>query len=282
MQGKIPARPLETPGAFAWLNFELRRYRDLIADPTKARLYGEVAQWQDTRSVPPFFLPLRQLSGEPVRQPAALPVLISPDPLHDPPRPFALRAQSFLELDHHWFAMTRRAALESGEVANPSILRIDFSALPHPHLLSLASTLPRNLADHPLPALPGSRAPRVVRLYALSEDGTLVSLPVTAEPFDPAENRRAALSEGRGFRDSPERPTFVSNEFYFRFDYGAPAGDQTFYSGLYLDLGGQGLVATITVPLRDAGAGAGERGLVGADLTFDIDWEAFARASSRR
>src|SRR6185295_7705103 len=46
-------------------------------------------------------------------------------------------------------------------------------------------------------------------------------------------------------------------------------------SGLYLDLGGQGLVATITAPLRDPDLGA--RGLVGADLTFDIDWEAFAR-----
>ena len=67
VQGKIPARPLETPGASAWLNFELRRYRERIADPAKARLYGEVAEWQDTRSVPPFFLPLRQLLARPVR-----------------------------------------------------------------------------------------------------------------------------------------------------------------------------------------------------------------------
>lgn len=280
VQGKTPARPLETPGASAWLNFELRRYRERIADPAKARLYGEVAEWQDTRSVPPFFLPLRQLLARPVR-PAEIgvrPILVSPDPLRDPPKPSSLRAQSFLELDRHWFAMTRRAALESGDLTdtNPSNR---FLNLTTPHLLDLSVALPAVLAGQPLPALPGSQPPRVVRLYALSEDGTLVSLPVTPGLFDPQASRLAALNEGRGFRNSPERPTFVSNEFYFRFDYGAPAEDQTFYSGLYLDLGGQGLVATITVPLRDAEAraGAGERGLVGADLTFDIDWEAFAR-----
>jgi hypothetical protein len=281
VQGKTPARPLETPGASAWLNFELRRYRERIADPAKARLYGEVAEWQDTRSVPPFFLPLRQLLARPVQHPATAisPVLVSPDPLHNPPRPSDLRTQSFLELNRHWFAMTRRAALESGNLADLTNPSNRFLNLTTPHLLDLSAALPTVLAGQPLPALPGSRPPRVVRLYALSEDGTLVSLPVTAGPFDPQASRQAALNEGRGFRNSPERPTFVSNEFYFRFDYGAPAEDQTFYSGLYLDLGGQGLVATITVPLRDgeARAGAGERGLVGADLTFDIDWEAFAR-----
>ncbi len=122
----------------------------------------------------------------------------------------------------------------------------------------------------------------MVRLYALSEDGTLVTLPLPplqADPFDPEASRRAALAEGRELRSSPERPTFVSNEFYFRFDFADPR-EQTFYSGLYLDLGGQGLVATITVPLRDPpeGSGApGAPGIAGADLTFDIDWEAFAR-----
>jgi PAS domain-containing protein len=279
VQGKAPARPIETPGASAWLNLELRRYRERIADPAKARLYGEVAEWQDTRSVPPFFAPLRQLLASPVprSETPARPSLISPDPLGDQPAPFSLRTQRFLELDGRWFAMTRRTALDSGNLAdlsNPSNRFLDFTT---PHLVALSEALQRLLAEHPLPALPGSRPPRVVRLYALAEDGTLVSLPVTEPadtPFDPQASRRAALAEGRGFRNSPERPTFVSNEFYFRFDYGMPE-DQTFYSGLYLDLGGQGLVATITVPLRDAGTG--ERGLMGADLTFDIDWEAFAR-----
>jgi hypothetical protein len=267
VQGKTPARPTETPGATAWLNLELRRYREKIADPGKARLYGEVAEWQDTRSVPPFFAPLRELLAAPLRNasPPETPALHPPGDLGEtaePPR--SLRVQSFVALQDRWFAVTRRRALDSPDRAAPSNR---FLAATAPHLLALSGDLARVLAAHPLPALPGSRPPRVVRLYALSEDGTLISLPLPG-------SRQAAIQEGRGFRGSPERPTFVSNEFYFRFDFADPAA-QTFYSGLYLDLGGQGLVATITVPLAETGSGS--RGLVGADLSFDIDWERFAR-----
>jgi hypothetical protein len=271
VQGKIPARPTETPGATAWLNLELRRYREKIQDPEKARLYGEVAEWQDTRSVPPFFSPIHDLLASPLPRPetGTPPALHPPGDLGEPADPpLSLRSQSFLELDRRWFAVTRRRALDSTDLASPSNR---FLAAAAPHLLALSEDLSRVLARHPLPALPGDRPPRVARLYALSEDGTLISLPL---PSDPQRSRLSAVLEGRGFRGSPERPTFVSNEFYFRFDFADPAG-QTFYSGLYLDLGGQGLVSTITVPLRETVPGS--RGLVGADLSFDIDWESFAR-----
>ena len=271
VQGKTPARPTETPGATAWLNLELRRYRERISDPGKARLYGEVAEWQDTRSVPPFFAPIRELLASPLRRPEtpAPPVFHPPADLGEPASgPFSLRTQSYVELGRRWFAVTRRTALDSPDPANPSNRFLTSAA---PHLLALSEDLPRLLAAHPLPALPGSRPPRVVRLYAISEDGTLISLP---QPADPAESRRAVVAEGREFRGSPERPTFVSNEFYFRFDFAGPES-QTFYSGLYLDLGGQGLVATITAPLRDPALGS--RGIAGADLSFAIDWEEFAR-----
>src|SRR5262249_61143659 len=95
-----------------------------------------------------------------------------------------------------------------------------------------------------------ARPPRVVRLYALSEDGPLIPLPLPLGTPTPEASRQAALAEGRELGSSPERPTFVSNEFYFRFDFADPR-EQTFYSGLYLDLGGQGVVATIAVPPRD-------------------------------
>ncbi len=278
VQGKTPARPTETPGATAWLNLELRRYRERIADPAKARLYGEVAEWQDNRSVPPFFAPLRDLLASPLTT-LQLP---APAALHPPTDlgetaepPLSLRAQSFLELDRRWFAVTRRRAVDGGSLADAANPSNRFLAATAPHLLALSDELPRLLAAHPLPALPGSRPPRVVRLYALAEDGTLITLP---QPADPERSRRAAIAEGRELRASPERPTFVSNEFYFRFDFASPES-QTFYSGLYLDLGGQGLVATITVPIRDIATGERglERGMIGADLSFDIDWEELAR-----
>lgn len=269
VQGKTPARPTETPGATAWLNLELRRYRERIPDPEKARLYGEVAEWQDTRSVPPFFTPVRDLLASPLRRPAVQrpPVLHPPMDLGEPAMPSTLRTQSFVELDGHWLAATRRTALDSRDLTDLASPSNRFLTLATSHLVALSEELPRILREHPLPAFPGARPPRVIRLYALSEDGTLVSLPL-------AQSRRAVLEEGREFRSSPERPTFVSNEFYFRFDFAHPES-QTFYSGLYLDLGGQGLVATITAPLRDPALG--EHGLIGADLAFDIDWEAFAR-----
>lgn len=277
VQGRTPSRPTETPGATAWLNLELARYRERIADPGKARLYGEVAEWQDNRSVPRVFAPIRELLASRPEPPAP-----GPEPRRVPSEelgdraapgsaPLSLRAQSYLELDRRWFAVTRRETLEEAAPDAPSDR---FLAAAAPHLLRLSEALPRRLAERPLPPLPGSRPPRVVRLYAIAEDGTLVSLPLAQSPSDPAAARRAVLAEGRAFRRLPELPTFVSNEFYFHFDFGGPE-DQVFYSGLYLDLGGQGLVATITAPLFDPAFG--ERGVLGADLAFEIDWEAFAR-----
>src|SRR5436305_6857073 len=183
VQGKTPARPTETPGATAWLNLELRRYRERIPDPEKARLYGEVAEWQDTRSVPSFFSPIRDLLASPLRPPpsptpSAPPALHPPGDLGEPAgAPLSLRSQSFLELDRRWFAVTRRRALDSTDLASPSNRFLSAAA---PHLLALSEDLLRVLARHPLPALPGGRPPRVVRLYALAEAGTLISLPLPA------------------------------------------------------------------------------------------------------
>jgi len=281
VQGRTPARPTETPGAAAWLNLELRRYRERIDDPGRARLYGEVSEWQDSRSVPPFFAPIRDALQTPFAPTAVSPPLhlLPPAALGEEEAAFSLRSQSFLELDRRWLVVTRRRALHSGapgETGNAEVSDRFLGRLA-PHLLALNGRLAAALARQPLPALPGGRPPRVVRLYALCEDGTLLSLPLPGRPVPPVDSeagRRAAVLEGRVFRDSPERPTFVSNEFYFRFNFADPKA-QTFYSGLYLDLGGQGLVATIAVPARDRAPGPAA--ILGADLTFDVDWEAFAR-----
>src|SRR3954447_797804 len=70
VQGKTPARPTETPGATAWLNLKLRRYREKIAEPGQARLYGEGDRWQPPAPVPPFFPPLRELLAAPLGPPS--------------------------------------------------------------------------------------------------------------------------------------------------------------------------------------------------------------------
>ena len=274
VQDKTPPRPTETPGVTAWLHLALKRYRAQIADPERARLYGEIADWQDRRSVPPALAGIRDLLASPVEDSTTEPVHwvpIAPGPEPGSRSPLQLRSQRFLEIDDTWLVVTRRKALDVEAANNPADRFLLGVA---PRLLHLGERMGAALAAHPLPAVPGPRPPRVARVYALSEDGTLVTMPLGELTADPAARRRAAEDEGRELRKLPQLPSFVSNEFFFQFDFTKPAG-QVYYSGLYLDLGGQGVVATITVPYVDPGSGT--TGILGADITFDLDWRAFAR-----
>jgi hypothetical protein len=312
VQDTVPSRPSETPGVAAWLHLELKQYRHHIADPLKARLYGEIVDWHDEASLPPFLAGLRAVLAAPGPPPsggvwpaADLPRAVPTAALAPPGEglaaaggatagragndaggpgpgaegPLPLRVQRYLELRGHWFAFTRRRGLDTADLADLSQPSNIFLLHAAHHLLAAGDALQAALARAPLPAVPAGRAPRVVRIYAVGEDGTLVSEPFAGAPAGAsgasgaAGRRAAALDEGREFRKLPQLPTFVPNEFIFRFDFGAPQA-QAYYSGLYLDLGGQGVVATLLVPVRAAERGF--QGVIAADLTFDIDWQDFA------
>lgn len=276
VQDKTPPRPTETPGVSAWLHLALKRYGRTISDPGKARLYNEIVDWQDRRSVPPSFAVIRDLLASPAAppppEPSAAPRLVPLSDGEEPGSVLQFRAQRFAELAGRWLVVTRRKALDQGGATGEASDR--FLARIGPHLLRLAGRLGPMLAARPLPAAPGPHPPRIVRFYGLSEDGTLVSFPLAELNGDPEARRRAALAEGREFRKLPQLPNFVSNEFFFQFDFTSPAR-QVYYSGLYLDLGGQGVVATITVPFVDPASGLA--GVLGTDIAFDVDWPAFAR-----
>ncbi len=299
---KMPARPTETPGVAAWLHVELGRYRGQIADPERARLYGELASWHDETSLPPSLATLRGVLAEPGtpapesaagEQPPASTTpgvpraarLLSPREAGDPAAgvpPLQLRDVAYLDAGGRRLVVTRRRALAAGpgaedaastEAGAPSPSD-RFVARAAERLTATAAGLDRALPRHPLPSLPGDRPPRVVRIYAVAEDGTLVSLPFPALPGANAAARRdTAFAEGREFRKLAALPNFAANEFDFRFDYRDPA-PQAYWSGLYLDLGGQGVVATLLVPFADGANGM--RGVLAADLTFGIDWPRFA------
>lgn len=114
-------------------------------------------------------------------------------------------------------------------------------------------------------ALRGIAGP--VRLYALGEDGTLVSLPWPAS----AETAEAAArSEALQLSLRPTLPSFAPEEFFFRFSEGEQ--DSIRYSGFYVDLGGRGLVSTLTMPVE----GAPQAGVLALDLSHAIDWDHFA------
>jgi hypothetical protein len=314
VQDKTPSRPTETPGVAAWLHVELKKYGRHIADPLAARLYAQIADSHDDGTLPPFLAELRDLlrlapasapgaadgpeagarGGPPVADltastavPPAVPLAVPPAHLLSPAEmgdtaaggalsPLQFRTQTYLEMAGRWLVVTRRRALDSRDLGDRASAANRFLIEAGRRLLAAGDRFDRVLSRRPLPAVPGTSRPRIVRLYAISEDGTLVSSPFVPAAAGEAERRRAALDEGREFRKVPELPTFISNEFVFRFDFSAPQG-QSYYSGLYLDLGGQGLVATLTVPVRDPGpAGAGFQGILAADLTFGIDWQGFA------
>ena len=112
------------------------------------------------------------------------------------------------------------------------------------------------------------RIARPVRLYALAEDGTLVSL-----PWPPATDTAdgAARSEALQLSSRPTLPSFAPEEFFFRFPDGEQ--DSIRYSGFYVDLGGRGLVSTLTMPMD----GGGQAGVLALDLSHDVDWDRFAR-----
>jgi hypothetical protein len=271
VQDKMPDRPTETPGVAAWLHLELTRYGRRLADGGKARLYGEIAQGPGEGSVPPFLAPLRDALA---RRPGPTAGAAAPRPIAPEgaglDRTLQFRSQRYLELGGRWLVVTRRRDLPAG-AADP------FLAGAARHLVALEGEVGHLLARRPLPAVPGPRRARLLRLYAVAPDGTLLSLPLPPEAA-PAAQHRAALEEGREFRKLPELPHFIPEEFAFRFDFDRPAG-QSYFSGLYLDLGGQGLVATILVP---AVAPRGEwRGVVAADLQFDVDWADFAAGIER-
>ncbi|MDQ3070648.1 MAG: hypothetical protein M3R55_13085, partial [Acidobacteriota bacterium] len=102
---------------------------------------------------------------------------------------------------------------------------------------------------------------RPVRLYAISEDGTLLSLPWPAR----GGNEAGQLASRRAL------PSFAPEEFFFTFD--PEERDALRYSGFYLDLGGRGLVSTLTMPLTASGRGGG---VLALDLAHAIDWSGLA------
>jgi hypothetical protein len=275
----VPNRPTETPGVAAWLHLELKRYRQYIPDPRRAHLYGDVTEWHDEASLPAFLAGVRSVLIQPPPRPPAgdtprpLSAAALGGALEESEPPQRLRVVRYVELRGRWFAITRRRTVEGSDLADLSAPSNRFLLHATHHLLALVDALQAELGRHPLPPVPGQHPPRLVRVYAVSEDGTLVSAPLAGDAADLSSRRAAALGEGREFRKLPELPTFVPNEFIFRFDFGAPQ-PRAYYSGFYLDLGGQGVVATLLVPVRDAANGY--QGVLAVDLTFDIDWQDFA------
>ncbi len=107
---------------------------------------------------------------------------------------------------------------------------------------------------------------RIARIYLVDESLSFTSLPTGSNDEETIEE--IVKSEISELKKNSRSPTFATNEFFFRFEFDRPIEAQATYSGVYLDQGGLGLVATIAVPRLIGGT----RYVVAADVVFDVPW----------
>jgi hypothetical protein len=265
VEQRMPTRPTDAPGAMAWLRLELVQFGQHINDQERASHYRSFAAATDR--VPDELQGALGALRRGVSSPTsgAIAAIASTNP----PADDSLRRQRLVAHDGATFVVTRRRALDVPDLAAASASN-HFIASAVRVLAGAGREVARELQARPLATTPSRQPPRPVRLYAVSEDGTLVSAPWDNRGTDAhAVDRELALLGAR-----PGLPAFAPEEFFFRFSPG-DSRTQAAYSGFYLDVGGRGLVSTITMPLS---AGDGEHGVLALDLTFDVDWRAFAAA----
>jgi PAS domain-containing protein len=262
---RTPLRPTDTPGAIAWLQLELDRYGRQMTAADRAARFREFATSGD--SVPDDLTGVLDAIRHGLAN-ASPSEPIETLKVSDGQIP-SLRREALITARGHRLVHTRRRdAIAEDFVFNRSVV----SALAHGR-----ERVAESLRTRPLPATPDERSPHPVRLYAVLDDGTLISAPwATADNADMSE-RELALLGGR-----PHLPAFAPQEFFFRFPP-QPSPNAAWYSGFYLDLGGRGLVSTVMIPMEARGPlvqpnGPPRRGTLALDLAFDIDWSAFARS----
>ncbi len=255
---RTPPRPTAAPGAMAWLRLELDRYAERPNDPQRTSSYRSFAA--PAARVPDALAP-------------AADALVAAKPSDDDTRvtlttvprlsAASLRDESLAHIDNHTLVVTRRRASDIG--SNTESNRVVRAAASW--LVDRQRAISTALATPALLPVPDQSPPRPVRVYVVLDDGALISAPWPFDgPDDQAVNQELALLSTR-----PGLPNFAPDDFFFHFDPSAQAPPPA-YSGFYLDLGGRGLVATITAPIVIGATHA----IAAIDLAFEINWQHLA------
>jgi hypothetical protein len=244
---RTAVRPTDAPGAIAWLRRAIERAeffdRSLI-DPGDAAP-ASLSAWASMLRSPPH-----GDGGDPPH--------LSPAPIPNPSGP--VRSQHVLREGGRTLVVTRRRALDADPASHRFLLWAG-------NLVVSQDAAPRLNAAYFRPP-PGQKAPRVVRFYAVHEDGTLVSLPWVDRPGS-VEESTLINQELMTLSKRENLPAFAPEDFFFR-------STRESYSGFYLDLGGRGLVSTLIAPLPMQGETT--RAVLAVDLAFDVDWAQLAES----
>ena len=268
MATRTPPRSTETPGINAWMSWAI--LENLRGDDKEINSFRRLLAPQPERQLPAGLSKIADALRTPLPRAGAETVKTRLQEPDAPPRP--------LEFRNVWFAdpMSDASTRFVVTARNDPIVREHLASYVDrvaTHLTLISPNL--NLyPDLHLEQINWIRSVRVARIYVLSEYETLISLPL---PVSPAEkNDDLFNSEFDEFHKNPLSPTFVSNNFFFNFEFEKPLDSQAWYSGAYIDLGGLGLVASVTIPVSYDST----RSVIGADLAFDIDWKIFAESLS--
>ena len=253
VQQQMPSRPIEAPGAIAWLREQLSVYRRDLP-PSEGlmfeRLSGTTERIPSELDGASSAMRLLLAGASSSSVPSTL-----PPPTSLTQSPSSRRSLSLIDVQDRTFVVTRRHGLERSAESNSFIARL---------------LAPMAAAQAPLDeALRGVARP--VRLYALGEDGTLVSMPW---PLAGETKAASARAEALQLSSQPALPSFAPEEFFFRFRPDQPEAAR--YSGFYVDLGGRGVVSTLTLPVGGGSMG----GVLALDLAHTVDWDRFASTIS--
>lgn len=249
-------RVTETPGINAWVASVLQVNSN--PDRVENLEFSQVLSQANQEEMPRFLESLvRQLHAENE---------FFEDPqtetqIHSTNRTLQFRNTSVFQRGENWVVAT----LQSSPVTRPKAPQNCAS-----WLLDLGRPL---LSKTDLVEAPATVSPaRVARFYLLDEFGNFYSFPFAR---DQTSNHALVRSESLELEKNRTSPSFASDEFFFRFNFADPIQQQAWYSGVYLDQGGLGLVGTVAVPRVVNQI----RCIVAADVSFDLDWNSLAKES---
>lgn len=262
-------RSTETPGINAWVSWSLL-HNNLDGESQSHERLRKLVVPRTGRQFPEEFVPLlKTLQMSVPENPGSVEFLtdedlggtLAPDNLE-------FRKVDYVKNGDQVFVLTaRKTERVQSEMES-------YSAIASEHLSKIFAQWKASDPFSTFDEMPTLRSARVARFYVLNEDEALISLPVGESVGQGIDDRNSLyLSEGDEFRKNPRSPTFVSNNFFFNFKFDEPHSDQAVFTGMYLDLGGLGLVASVIRPV----VYNGKRCALGADVAFDIDWKEFAR-----
>lgn len=207
-------RLVEAPGVEAWL-------LDLLRE-----VGVEEQLLRPSHDVPTQLDPVGQLlHTRPTLQPSSAAV-VQEVPSNAPQ---SLRQTKHIVVDGETFVLDRRRNLfESQSELGPELRAASA------HLAALARAWSERT---------DGQDTRLIRLYAVMEDGSFLSRPFPSSAED------ALQAETQQSQRRPGDPNLVSSAVFREFDFSGDLHTQTHYSGIYADVGGSGFIATVSVPV---------------------------------